>query len=137
MANRARRLLIYIGRSLPFILCFLVFISYSETILSLNANKFMCFADCCIVYTPVSFFVGNIFEYDWLIVILTLVVSVAIEACVLNLTAVMYLGLQLIEKSYLSTVELYEEYIYMIAAVNIMISGLLCYKGAKKLITTK
>ena len=136
LANKARRTLITIGKAIPFVLCFIVCISYLETLYAICFERYLYFWDCTILNTPVSFFIGNYFEYDWLVCIVTLIISVAIEACKWNLWATFYLFVHLLEKSYFDF-ELDILQIYIIAIANLIVSGYFTYKGFKILLTHK
>lgn len=78
LANKARRTLITIGKMIPFVLCFIVSIAYLETIYALFFEQYLYFWDCTILNTPISFYIGNIMEYDLLVCIVTLIIDIAI-----------------------------------------------------------
>lgn len=128
LANKARRTLITIGKMIPFVLCFIVSIAYLETIYALFFEQYLYFWDCTILNTPISFYIGNIMEYDLLVCIVTLIISIAIEACKWNLWATFYLFVHLAEKSYFDF-ELKPTSIYIICIANIIVAGYLTWKG--------
>ena len=129
MINRARRLLINFGKMIPFVLCFIVLISYTESLYALCSDNVMLYGDSAVLYTPISFYIAKRFEYDWLTILATTILSISIETCYWNKLALFYLFIQLWEKTYFSTIELYPEYIYAIIAVNLLCSGLFVFKG--------
>ena len=129
MINRARRLLINFGKIIPFVLCFIVLISYTESLYALCSDNVMLYGDSAVLYTPISFYIAKRFEYDWLTILATTILSISIETCYWNKLALFYLFIQLCEKTYFSTIELYKEYIYAIIAVNLLCSGLFVFKG--------
>lgn len=129
MINRARRLLINFGKIIPFVLCFMVLISYAESLYALCTDNFMLYGDSAALYTPISFYIAKRFEYDWLTILATTILSISIETCYWNKLALFYLFVQLWEKTYFSTIELYPEYIYAIIAVNLLCSGFFVFKG--------
>lgn len=129
MINRARRLLINFGKMIPFVLCFMVLISYTESLYALCTDNFMLYGDSAALYTPISFYIAKRFEYDWLTILATTILSISIETCYWNKLALFYLFVQLWEKTYFSTIELYPEYIYAIIAVNLLCSGFFVFKG--------
>lgn len=132
IAHKARKLLIQFGKQLPFVLCFLICCCYIEMLYSLATQNYLHFSDCTIINTPINFYIaGHIFEYDWLIVGVALVISFAIEACLWNRLSVLYAALQLWLKSYLDF-ELEPTTIYIICTINIVITSFLCYKGVKQ-----
>lgn len=129
MVNKVRRLLIQIGKSLPFLLCFLVFVSYAENLFALATNDFLYYDGYYIVNTPISFAIGLKFEYDWLMVVFAMILSIAIETCKWNKFALCYLTTNLFQKSYLANIELDALVIYIICIANILVCALFIYKG--------
>lgn len=130
IANSARRLLIRFGKSQPFILCFIVCVAYIETTCSLLRGNFLYFNDCAIVNTPLSFYIANIFEYDWFVVVTSLITSLAIEVCKWNLYTTAFLVTNLLARYYFDF-ELEPTTIYLICLANIVVSGYLTYKGIR------
>lgn len=132
-ANSARRVLIRFGKAQPFILCFVVCIAYMEVLFALSCDLYLHFYDCVIVDTPINFFIASIVEYDWFVVIVSLMISLAIEVCKWNLYATFFLIAHLLEKSYFDF-ELEPTTIYIICLANILVAGYLTYKGIKILL---
>lgn len=135
MANKARKLLINLGKSLPFALCFVLLISYTESVFSLITANYVEYGGVTILYTPISFYIAEWFEYDLLTVTVIFITSIAIEACKWNLFASVYLAINLAQKSYIST-ELEPWTICTVAITNALISAFFVYKGII-IITTK
>ena len=79
-ANSARRLLINSGKLLPFALCFILSVSYSETLLAVVTENFLEYEGCIVLNTTISFRIAKVFRYDWLIMSLVFVISIEIEA---------------------------------------------------------
>ncbi len=127
-SNNARRLLIRLGKIQPFVICFIVCVAYLETAYSLYFERYLYFNDCTIINTPINFYIANIMEYDWLVVIVSLIISLAIEVCKWNLYATAFLFAHLFEKSYLDF-ELEPTTIYVICLANIIVAGYLTWKG--------
>lgn len=128
----ARKALIMVGKCLPFILCFIILVAYAETLFACLLSHF-CMCDGVVIpNTPLSFIVGLVFEYDYLIVVITCLASLAIEACTWNLIADFYIFFHLLEKSYFDF-ELSIESIYIIVIANILASGYIVFKGFKQL----
>lgn len=131
--NNARRLLIRFGKAQPFIICFVVCIAYIEIVYSLYLDNYMYFNDCTIINTPINFYIADIMEYDLFVVIVSLIISLAIEVCKWNIYATMFLFAHLFEKSYFDF-ELEPTAIYIICLANIIVAGFLTYKGMKILL---
>lgn len=129
MIHRARVFLIELGKMLPFIVCFIVLISYAEDLFALVTNNFAVYDGSYVLNKPLSWWIGQYFEYNLITVVILLTISVAIETCVWNKICILYLSLQLMEKSYFIDVELYPEQIYVIVIANIIVSAYLVYKG--------
>ena len=129
MINKFRRLLIRVGKILPFIVCILILLQYAETAFALLLSDFLVYDDIVIPNTPISFFIGRYFEYNLQMFVVLCIISIAIETCLANKACCVYLGVNLYEKSYFANVELYTEYIYAICAANIIVSAYFTYKG--------
>ena len=132
-----RRLLIRFGKALPFALCFVVLISHIETCYGLFYGDYFLFIDGYTVYKPFSFMVAKYFEYDLLSLAVMLTISVAIETCYWNKLAIIYLCINLYERSYFATTEISEDVALLFAIFNIITSGYFTYKGFKILLTHK
>lgn len=127
---KTRVALIRIGKVMPFVVCALLFISYSESFVALETNNYLIWSNYTILNTPISSFIGDYVEYNLPMLLLLIVISIAIETCYWNKLACLYLAFNLAEKSYLD-IELERAQIYAICIVNIIISGFLTYKGIK------
>lgn len=125
-----RRLLIRIGKCLPFLLCATIFIACLEMVFALATSNFLTYDGVVILNTPISFFIGRYFEYDLLACLVILIISIAIEACKWNILATFYLFFHLGEKAYFDF-ELEEWQIYSIAILNLVVSAFLVYKGIR------
>lgn len=137
MTNRFRRLLIRIGKVLPFFLCFLVLVNYSETLISLATSDYLEYDGIVIPNTPISFFVGKYFEYDLSMLIVLIVVSISVDTCVWNKAVCLYLGANLYEKSFFETNVYDNEVYYAVCAINIILASYLTLKGIRILINNK
>lgn len=123
-----RRLLIQLGKTLPFVLCVAILVSYIETVFNLATSHFLCLDGVVIPNTPIPFIVGQIFEYDLLVCCMMLITSIAIEACKWNLWATFYAFAHIAEKFYFDF-ELEPTTIYIICLANIIVAGYLTLKG--------
>ena len=133
MANKARRLLIQIGKTLPFALCFIILLSYTESVIALATENYVEYGETIILNKPISFAIAEYFEYDLLTVAVILIISVAIEVCKWNLLATLYAAIQLTERSFFDF-ELEPFMIYAICIANIIVCVFFVYKGVKILL---
>lgn len=131
MINWFRRLLINFGKVIPFVLCFVLLISYTECVVSLYTENFMIYNDCITLNAPISFWLADKFEYDYLTLFATTILSYAVETCVWNKIGLAYLAVQLAFKNYIANFELEPTYIYIICLANIIVAWWLTYKGIK------
>lgn len=134
--HKTRILLIQIGKILPFIVCFIATISYYESIFALCFENYILYDNYSILYKPISFFIGRYFEYNLQTLVVLCVISVAIETCIYNKLACLYLGVNLFEKSYFDF-ELDIWQIYTIAIANLIVSGYFTYKGIRILTNSR
>lgn len=130
MINEFRKLLIRIGKILPFVVCFLVCIHYTETAFALATSDFVVYDGVVIPNTRLSFFVGHYFEYNIQTLAVLIVLSVSIRTCIYNKLACAYLCVNLLEKWYFDF-EMYPEQIICICVFNIVTSMFLVFKGVK------
>lgn len=136
MTHKAKIWLIRLGKVLPFVVCFIVMLSYSETIFNLATNDLNCWGGIVIPNKPISWLIGQYFEYNLQTLAVLVIISIAIETCIYNKLACGYLGANLAEKSYFDF-ELEPTTIYIICLANIIIAGYLTYKGVYLLTKTK
>ena len=125
-----RRLLINVGKILPFVVCFIVLISYIENVYALTTEDYMYYNGYYVLNKQVSNFIGSIFEYNIQTLTVLLLVSFAISTCIYNKLACLYLGINLLEKSYFDF-ELEPTTIYIICLANIVVAGYLTFKGLR------
>lgn len=130
--TKTRVTLIRIGKIAPFVVCFVVFISYIEDVCSLMFDRYVEFSDGVYLRKDLSWFIGNYFKYDLATLSFLIVLSYAIETCMYNKLACLYLGINLLEKSYFDF-ELEPMAIHIICVANILVSVFLTYKGLRKL----
>lgn len=130
--HKTRVALIRIGKVLPFVICLIVLVSYVESCIGLYRHDFILYDDYAIINKPISFFIGYYFEYNVQMLVVLCVLSIAIQTCIYNKLVCVYLGVNLIEKSYFNF-ELEPTYIYIICITNIIVSSYLTYKGIRRL----
>lgn len=130
-----RRLLIKFGKSLPFILCFVIGFSYAEAVVAMLTDRVVYYSDFAIPYMPISYKLASIFEYDWLTILAMTILCYAIETCVWNKIGILYAACQLLFKNYIVDYTFDPWAIYTICAANIAVSGYLAAKGIRILIT--
>ena len=128
MIHKARIWLIRLGKVLPFVICFIVMLSYSETAFNLATNDLNDWCGIVIPSKPISWFISDYFEYNLQTLAVLAIISIAIETCIYNKLACGYLGANLAEKSYFDF-ELEPTTIYIICLANIIVAGYLTIKG--------
>ena len=127
--HKTRVALIRIGKVLPFIICFIVLVSYAEGLFALTTNDFIIYDEEVILRKPISWFIGSYFEYNIQMLFVLVIISFAIETCIYNKLACGYLGVNLYEKSFFASHE-YEITIYIaVCVVNILVCLYLVWKG--------
>ena len=134
IAHKARVLLIDVGKMLPFLVCFVVVVSYIECLYSLLTQDYVVINNFVYLKKPISWQLGKVFEYNIQIIIVLAILSFAIKTCKWNKLAIVYLAFQLIEKSYFATHQWNNEnYYYIVLAINILICLFLVIKGIRNL----
>lgn len=133
IVNVARRLLVNTGKSLPFAICAIVLISYTESLYAIITESYVDYGDYVSLRKPISEFIGGIFEYDWMTVVVLSILSISLETCIWNKISVLYLVAHLLFKNYIKNIEIDSVDVYAIAMTNITICWFLVAKGLKKL----
>ena len=126
-----RVLLIRLGKISPFLITFLVFISYVESLLALMTNSLAEYNGEVVLYKPLSWAIASYLEYDMYVVAFLTILAIAIETCIWNKLALLYLFIQLIEKGLLAHVMLDLWAYYIIVITNALISLVLTLKGIR------
>lgn len=135
LVYKARIGLIRFAKVFPFLLCFIVLVSLSETVFALLMGDFVLLDGSLIPNTPFSWLIAELYTFGIYSLFLALVFAISFETCIYNKASIGYLAIFLGQQKYFPTIELYEEYIYAICLVNICFCGLLVYKGIKILTT--
>ena len=125
----SRVFLVRCAKMIPFLFCFVVCVSYSESSWALVNEDFLMHGDSIVLNKPISFLIGDWFVYDWYTIATLTVLSISMETCVWNKLSIVYLAVNIFERDYFITVELYPEYVYVICVLNVLASGFLVYKG--------
>lgn len=133
MIHKARIWLIRLGKVLPFVVCFVVSISYFETAFNVATNDLFVWDGVIIPNKPISWLLGHYFEYNIQMLFVLVILSIATQTCLWNKLACAYLGINLAEKSYFDF-ELEPTTIYIICFINIAVSFYLTFKGIKILL---
>lgn len=126
---QVRKVLVNLGKILPFVLTFILCISYSESLFSVITQRYVEYGEHTILETNLSYWLAQIFEYDWLSLFVLFTLSISLETCIYNKMACGMLAINLLEKTYLSQIELYPTTICIICLCNILVCGWLTFKG--------
>ena len=129
LVYKSRIGLIRFAKVFPFLLCFIVLISLSETIFALLISDFVILDRSLTPNTPLAWFIADKYEFEIYSVLSAIFLSIAFETCVWNKASEIYLLVLLKQQTYFPTIELYIEYIYAICIANILICAFFCYKG--------
>lgn len=128
---KTRVALIRIGKVLPFLICALLVVSYAESAFALATDDFVVYDDEIILNKPVSWLVGDYFEYNLQMLAVLCIISIAVETCIWNKLACAYLGINLYEKSFFETHVYDNEIYYAVICANIIIAAWITYKGLR------
>lgn len=128
-AHQSRIALITFSKMFPFGVCFIVCVSYLESAYSLCIGDMVQYEGYYVLAKPLSWAIGEYFMYDWDIVAVATLLSFATETCIWNKLCLVYIGLNLWQRSLFTTIELYVEDVVPIVLVNLLVSFVLTYKG--------
>lgn len=129
LVYKARVGLIRFAKVFPFLLCFIVLVSLSETLFALLMNDFVLLDGSLIPNTHFSWLIAEFYTFGIYSLILALVFAISFETCIYNKASIGYLAIFLGQKQYFITIELEPTTIYIICLANIIASGYFIYKG--------
>ena len=127
-AYKSRILLIRFAKTFPFILCAIIASAYTECLFSLVYSKYIMYDTTVLLYTPINWWFAQYYEYTMVAIIISTIMSFAMETCIYNKIAIVYALCNLLLKSVI-TFELDEHGIYTIVIINILVSTFITYKG--------
>ena len=134
MATYFRRLLIRIGKVIPFVFAFVVTFGYMETIYAILNESMIVDTDGTYLYElRITFLIGNIVYIDWFDVFLLYILAVALEYCKYNFRAVHYLLLNLAIRMTLERLYLQDGALVLLCGFMALL-GLYCVYGGFKMI---
>ncbi len=131
--TRTRITLIQLGKVIPFVICFVVLVSYCENVYALLSNNYIEFMDGVYLNKPISWFIGEYFTINYPVLFLVVVLSFSIETCIYNKLACCYLFVNLYEKSFFVYHEYCNEVYCVVSITNIIVCVYLCAKGIETL----
>ena len=131
IAHRARIIIVRFAKAFPFILCFILLLSYTESMYATIIGDYATYGNYIVLNTPLSWYIGDLYEYNVYSIIVALMLAFAMETCIYNRLSIMYLLLHIVFKHYIEQYELYIEEIYITVIANILLSGFFCYKGLR------
>jgi len=126
---RSRRHMIFCVKSLPFLICAVVTISYLESLKALFMYEYIQVGEDVYLDKPISFFIGEYFELDFPTLAFLAISSIAVKTCKWNKLAVLYLAFQMLEKSYFATHVWNIDCYYIVITLNAIVSCFLVLKG--------
>jgi len=134
MVNLFRRLLIRLGKVIPFVFAFIVACSHLETIYAIVNDRYIIDTEGYLTYNvPISDYAGSIVYIDCFDVLLLYILAIALEFCWRNMLCVHYLLLNLAVRSVLSNFYLASGIVVGIAGF-MALCGLFCVYGGFKMI---
>ena len=125
---KAERLIVKIGKAIPFILCFVVLIGFIETAYSYSREIY----EDGQLYKPISWLIGDIVRYDWLTIVAMLSLSYGLNNCWRNKVAIFYLIFNLIQKHIIESITMNSTLIYYYIVFNITILVVILFLGLQQ-----
>lgn len=134
MANLFRKILIRLGKVIPFILAFFVLVGHIENIYSILTDRIAVDEyGLEYYYCPISTFLSDIVAIDVFDVILLYILSIALEFCWRNRLAIHYITLNLAVRFALETLS-HDEWVILPLCSFMALFGLFCVYGGFKMI---
>jgi hypothetical protein len=137
MVTLFRKLLIRVGKVIPFVFAFIVVISHIESIFAILNDDIILDLEGYYTYNvPISNYIGNIVYIDWFDVLLLYILAIALEFCWRNMLAVHYLLLNLAVRTLVE--HFYIESGIVVGIASFMaLAGLYCVYGGFKILLSK
>lgn len=132
-----RKLLIRIGKVIPFLLAFILLVNYLEIIYSIAYDvTIMDFNRYMIYTTPISNHIGDMVYIDWFDVLLIWILCYALELCKYTFRCAVYITLALCLRFALERFYIENGIVIGICAF-MALYGLYCAYGGLKVLTNK
>ncbi len=132
MVTLFRKLLIRLGKTIPFVLAFILLVGYVETIYSIITNNTIVDAEENAIYNmPISFFLADIIYIDWLDVLLVWILCFALELCKYSFRCVYLITLNLPFRWLIENYETTDNVIITCSFIMTLLSLLCLYGGIK------
>ena len=132
MVTLFRKLLIRLGKTIPFVLAFILLVGYVETIYSIITNNTIVDAEENIIYNlPISFFIADIVYIDWLDVLLVWILCFALELCKYSFRCAYLITLNLPFRWLVENYETTDNVIITCSFIMTLLSLLCLYGGIK------
>lgn len=134
MVTLFRKLLIRLGKTIPFVLAFILLVGYVETIYSIITNNTIIDAEENVIYNlPASFYLADIVYIDWLDVLLVWILCVALELCKYSFRCAYLITLNLAVRFVLENFYLPNPVLIHLCAFMALL-GLYCVYGGIKIL---
>jgi hypothetical protein len=132
MVTLFRKLLIRLGKTIPFVLAFILLVGYVETIYSIITNNTIVDAEENIIYNlPISFSIADIVYIDWLDVLLVWILCFALELCKYSFRCAYLITLNLPFRWLVENYQTTDNVIITCSFVMTLLSLLCLYGGIK------
>ena len=132
MVTLFRKLLIRLGKTIPFVLAFILLVGYVETIYSIITNNTIVDAEENITYNlPISFSLADIVYIDWLDVLLVWILCFALELCKYSFRCAYLITLNLPFRWFVENYQTTDNVIITCSFVMTLLSLLCLYGGIK------
>ena len=137
MTTFFRKLLIRLGKAIPFLTTIIMVIGYIETIYAITTNNIMETSTSDYVYhLPISDFISHIIYIDWFDVLLIWILCFALELCKYAFRCAWYITLALCLRFALERFYIENGIVIGICAF-MALYGLYCAYGGLKVLTNK
>lgn len=132
MVTIFRKLLIRLGKVVPFVCASIVSLGYCENIYAILSNNIVKYYDGEMYFhTPISNFIGDAIYIDWFDVLLLYILAFALELCKYNFRCVHYLLLNLAVRCVLEHI-LLDEWLVITISYFMALCGIICAFGGIK-----
>ena len=135
MTTFFRKLLVRLGKILPFIFVTIILVGLLENVYAILTTRAITDMDGNLIYySPISAYIGSIIYIDWVDVLLLWILAIALEYCKYNLRCVYFITLNLAVRYVLEHVEMVGWLIIHICDFMVVYAIYCLYGGILKII---
>ena len=128
-----KKQIVWLGKMMPFIFCFIVLIGLIETLYAyINCSYCILQDGSACLYKPITWFLGRYLKYDLGTIFIMLSLTYYLKNCLRNKIAIYYLLANLIQKGVIENSKFNLNYIYFYVGINSLFILCILFSGIQQ-----